>query len=77
MKRVATPVEVRLQREVPVRLRLGRRVIRVDGVMGTWLVEGRWWSGEVCRRYYRLLTSTGVVELYHSGETWMLSKILD
>ncbi len=78
MKRSTDPFEVVADAEKrPVSLRLSGRTYRVEEVLSTWLVEGHWWKGEVRRRYFRVLTSHGVVEICRSGDTWLFVRALD
>lgn len=50
---------------------------RILEVVDRWVVQGRWWSKEEKRIFYRVRTGDGVMEIYRSGKIWRLSKIID
>ncbi len=58
-------------------LRLGDRRYRVREPLDVWVVQGRWWGEEEKRVFFRLRTDRGEVEVYRSGERWVLSKVMD
>lgn len=47
-------------------------------ILDHWRYGGRWWLNEPPRDYYLLELETGhVIEVYRSGEAWVLSRIVD
>lgn len=77
MKHVMAPIEVEVKEGRPVRVRYERGTYIVRRILDTWVVEGRWWACEVRRYYFRLLTDRGTLDVYRSGEGWVLSRVLD
>ncbi|HEV2109209.1 MAG TPA: hypothetical protein VGR16_13170 [Thermomicrobiales bacterium] len=42
------------------------RQVQVEEVCDTWLVEDEWWRKPICRLYFRLLLTNGVIRtVYH------------
>lgn len=78
MNRRRLPVDVEMSREGTLeRLRWKGQWTRVERRVTAWVIQGQWWSAEVRREYMRVLTTTGVVEVYREGDTWWLSHVLD
>lgn len=77
MKRRTEEIQVRTARGWPVAIRRGGRQYRVRELLDVWVVQGQWWSDEQKRVCFRLRTDRGIVEIYRSGERWVLSKVMD
>ncbi|HET8628632.1 MAG TPA: DUF6504 family protein [Thermomicrobiales bacterium] len=80
--RPARPIAVRAGRDgAPVALRWRGRGERVARVAERWDVVAGWWRGEAARRrYYRLVTRSGlwcVVYRDLAAGRWHLDEILD
>jgi len=63
----------------PLRLRRGRRQVRVRQLVDEWEEASRWWQGEQEMRVYRVLTSDGAMwELHRRASCdWRLYRIYD
>jgi hypothetical protein len=77
VKRHADTVSVRTVRGWPVDVRRGDRTYRVRELIDVWVVQGRWWGEEEKRVFFRLRTDRGDLEVYRSGDRWVLSKVMD
>jgi hypothetical protein len=84
VRRLMTPVEVRLHAGRPVSVRWHEpheprpRLGRVARILDDWDYVGRWWEREVRRHYLLLETDEGrTLELYREGEAWWLSRLSD
>lgn len=77
MKRRSETVSVHTARGWPATIRRGDRAYRVLELLDVWVVQGRWWGEEEKRVFFRLRTDGGLLEVYRSGEHWVLSRIMD
>lgn len=85
MKIVRAPVEVEVKKGWPVVITWQNRRMRVRQVSDWWVARERWWSRDEERVYFRLVTDTGTVEIYRSGdksgeksgEKWTLARMFD
>jgi len=77
MKRYADPVEVLLSRGSPRRVRWAERIYQVQEILDFWIYQSRWWSSEERRIYFRLRTNRGTIEIWRSGEQWVLAGVED
>lgn len=77
MKRVDRPVEASIKKGWPVRIKRENKFYATRQVVDFWIVQSRWWATEERRIYFRLWTDRGTIEVYRSGDSWVLSKILD
>jgi hypothetical protein len=77
MRRRDTLAEVEMTGERITRVHCGRRVYRVERLLEAWVVQGRWWGCEERREYVRLLTDRATIEVYRSGATWHLARVVD
>lgn len=51
---------------------------QVEQVLETWTYRSKWWTNkEETREYMLLITTNGVMEIYHGTEGWMLSRVYD
>ncbi len=78
MKRVQEHIEVRTRGNRPHIIRWRRRLLDVRQVLDFWVIEGRWWSAEERRVYFRVSTSTGaVMDIYRRDNEWYLASLVD
>lgn len=77
MKQQHAAIQVSMHGSLPRELVWEGRTYRVQEVIDAWVVEGKWWEGEVRRRYFRVLTDRGTLDVYRSGEGWILAGVLD
>lgn len=86
MKLYIEPIEIKLERGLPIALRWRGRIYRVLVVAERWTYRGRWWIDPVClegerRTYYRIFCDRAQLEIFHrqghAGDAWMLSRLLD
>lgn len=77
MKRVDRPVEARIKKGWPAFIKRDNKFYATRQVIDFWIVQSRWWATEERRIYFRLWTDRGTIEVYRSGDTWVLTKILD
>lgn len=77
VKRHTDTVSVRTVRGWPVDVRRGDRTYRVRELIDVWVVQGRWWGEEEKRVFFRLRTDRGDLEVYRSGDRWVLSRVMD
>lgn len=77
VKRRFEPIEVQVKRGWPVSFRWNGRVHRVCEMLDVWVVQGQWWGEEQKRVFFRVRTDRCVVELYRSGDRWVLTKQMD
>ena len=49
----------------------------VEQVLETWSAREQWWGNADRREYYLLITTNGVVEIFHGRAGWMLSRVYD
>lgn len=79
MKRVEAPITVEVEEESnqPRLIEWEGTRIHVSEMLGAWVLQSRWWGDEERRIYYRLSTSRGVMDVYRSGERWVLSRWID
>lgn len=71
------PVDVELKKGWPVAVSWNGRRHRVQHLVDAWVVEGRWWAEEERRICFRVATSGGTLDIYRSGDAWMLTKTQD
>jgi len=77
MKRRFEPVEVEVTRGWPVVVRWKGKRHRVQRLVDTWVVQGRWWAEEERRVCFRVQTSGGTLDIYRTGDAWVLAKAQD
>ncbi|PEN12651.1 hypothetical protein CRI94_14145 [Longibacter salinarum] len=79
MRRVFSSIEVECRNDVPARVHWNDTSYRVESLVECWVVETRWWAdADFSRRvYYRLYTDRGVLEVFRSGERWILARVSD
>lgn len=77
MKLYLEPIHVEPAHGKPRRLRWRRRDYIVEEVVDFWISQTRWWRGEEKRIYLRLATDGGMLEVYRSAATWILSRVAD
>jgi hypothetical protein len=77
MKRRFEPVEVEVTRGWPVVVRWNGKTHRVQHLVDTWVVQGRWWAEEERRVCFRVTTSGGMLDIYRSGDAWVLARAQD
>lgn len=77
MRLYLEPIDVDISARQLRRVHWRRQVFSVREVLERWISQTKWWSSEEKRLYFRLLTSDGILEIYRSGEQWVLSRIMD
>lgn len=77
MKLLSLPIQVDALRGRPKQIRWKNRTVPVSQLADFWVLQSRWWAAEERRVYFRAETPRGLVELYRSGERWVLSRIMD
>lgn len=77
MKQYSDPIEVAHTRGSPKRVCWAGRTYHVREILDFWIYQSRWWSREERRVYFRLGTSRGIIEIWQSGEQWMLAGVED
>jgi len=77
MKRRFEPVDVEVTRGWPVVVKRHGHTHRVRSLLDAWVIQGRWWAAEERRVCFRVSTTGGIMELYRSGEEWILARIED
>ena len=80
MRLVNKPINVELEEESryrPRTLHTHLGTLHVRSRLDFWVVQTKWWGGEIRRIYLLLETSHGVVEVYTNGERWWLWRIED
>ncbi len=77
MKRRFEPIEVEVMRGWPVVVNWNGKRYRVTGLVDAWVIQGRWWAAEERRVCFRVTTSGGTLDIYRSGEEWVLAKAQD
>jgi hypothetical protein len=77
MKRRFQPVEVEVTKGWPVLVNWNGHRHRVQHLVDAWVVQGRWWTEEERRVYFRVHTTGGTLDIFRSGDDWVLSKVQD
>ena len=80
MRLVNKPINVELEgagRYRPHTLHTHLGPLHVRSRLDFWVVQTKWWGGEIRRVYLLLETSEGIVEVYTDGEGWWLWRIED
>ena len=77
MKRRFEPVEVEVTRGWPVVVHWNGKKHRVQNLVDAWVIQGRWWAEEERRVCFRVATSGGTLDIYRSGDEWVLAKTQD
>ncbi len=78
MKLLMEPIDVSLTRNLPSIICWRGGTYDVEKVIDTWSSRGPWWGRDERRRYLLLMTTSGVMEIFHSNLSgWMLSRIFD
>ncbi len=77
MKSRFESVEVEVTRGWPVLIRWNEKVHRVRSLVDAWVVQGRWWAEEERRVYFRVTTDRGTLDIYRSGDDWVLTRQFD
>lgn len=63
---------------VPMAICWRSGVYQVEQILETWTYRSKWWTNkEETREYMLLITTNGVMEIYHGTEGWMLSRVYD
>lgn len=81
MRILLEPITVEAAEGEPVRLTWQRRTWPVQAILDRWVWRGRWWrdsslEGET-RTYFRVVSRGSTLELYRSGDGWVLSRVWD
>ena len=80
-KLIGEPIKVHRKEDSSITAFIWRkRLYRVNDTIGWWREPAEWWNGKATRLFFRVSatnSSTGVYELYHLGEAWFLSRVLD
>ena len=87
MKSILEPVTVKHQRNRPYLIRWRGSLYEVRLILDWWVVQSNWWTSQEERRiHFRVAVrpliisggaQTGVLELYRSGNDWMLTRLID
>jgi hypothetical protein len=77
MKRRFEPVEVEVAKGWPVFVYRNGKKHRVRHLVDVWVVQGKWWAEEERRVYFRVHTTGGTLDVFKSGDAWVLSKVQD
>lgn len=77
MKRRSEPVDVDVTKGWPVVIRRNGRIYRVESMLDVWIVQGKWWSREERRVYFRVSTTHGIMDVYNADATWILASVED
>jgi hypothetical protein len=56
---------------------IGQKKHRVLSIPDYWVIQSRWWRSEEKRCYLRLVTDSGLIEIYRRDDQWILSRIWD
>jgi len=81
VKLLLEPLEVEVCQGEPRFLRWRRQTWPVQQILDRWIWRGHWWrdpalEGET-RRYYRVQSRGATLEIYSSGNRWVLSRVWD
>ena len=81
MKLLLEPIQVHSVQGEPRRLDWRGRTWPVEEILDHWIWRGRWWmdadlTGQT-RHYFRLRSRGATLEIYASGEDWVLSRVWD
>jgi hypothetical protein len=71
------PVKVEMLGRAPHRVFWRGSVFNIEKLVDVWVSHRTWWGNEERRVYMRLLTDRGTIDIYRSGEFWMLSRMVD
>ena len=75
---VERPVKVVVKDGVPVIVVDRGEQRKVSVIIGAWDEVGKWWEDEPEHHVFRVVIVDGVVlDLDHTGDTWMSYRVLD
>ena len=78
MKSIHEPMDVAQQHQTPYMVCWRGGTYAVERIIDSWTSRGPWWGNDETRGYMLLITSSGVMEIYHSNICgWMLSRMYD
>lgn len=77
MKRRSEPVDVDITKGWPVVIHRHGQAYRVQSMLDVWIVQGKWWSQEERRVYFRVSTTGGIMDVYRSDARWVLASVED
>jgi len=78
MKLLMEPIDVSFTRNLPSIICWRGGTYDVEKVIDAWSSRGPWWGRDEMRSYLLLMTTSGVMEIFHSNLSgWMLSRIFD
>jgi len=78
MKILLEAIDVQCRNNKPLAVCWRSGVYQVEQVLETWTYRSKWWTNkEETREYMLLITTNGVMEIYHGTDGWMLSRVYD
>ena len=78
MKFLLEPIDVAQRNGLPTIICWRGGAYDVEQVLDRWSARGPWWGSDEQRRYLLLITTSGVMEIFHNSLSgWMLSRIFD
>ncbi|HLP29684.1 MAG TPA: hypothetical protein VK147_13690 [Candidatus Didemnitutus sp.] len=78
MKLLLEPIDVGCRNNTPYVVCWRGGAYDVERVLDAWSSRGPWWGIDEVRDYILLETTSGVMEVYKSGQnSWILSRIFD
>lgn len=78
MKILLEAIDVQCRNNKPQAVCWRCGVYQVEQILETWTYRSKWWTNkEETREYMLLITTNGVMEIYHGTEGWMLSRVYD
>lgn len=78
VKLINEPIEMKTEGRRPRLFRWRGRLYDVRALLDYWVLQSKWWTGREERRVYmKVYTNRGTVEIYRSGEKWVLAKVYD
>jgi hypothetical protein len=78
MKLIQESIDVAYREMRPYMICWRSGTYTIEQIIDTWNSRGPWWGKDEQRGYILLITSSGVMEIYHSNiQGWMLSRMYD
>lgn len=78
MKLLLEPIDVSLDNNLPQVICWRGGTYPVERILDNWSSRGPWWGCDEFRSYLLLMTTNGVMEIFHSSISgWTLSRIFD
>lgn len=77
VSRRSRSLSVETRRGWPVTIEWNGRREAVREIIDVWVVEGEWWRGSRRRVYFRVRMERRTIDIYHTGDNWMLSRAWD